>query len=244
MRSFMGTSWNLLPPRGMAPRRPWSGADCGWGLDEDARNAWRRRLVVNPKALAQADAGGARARHAPPEAELEGASSSPPRQAATLRIGANATFLATKSAGSTYAPAPQETQSAQCPRSCSGHCNGAPPPFLQSSAGMKTEMAAVAPNVALGKGEKARDLRTTAQTIVAKATARVSFPICPATSAIVPVRAVRICSPSGSYEEAVSALIQLSEYGRGFTFPAAADSASFRVDSTLRSRPKLKQSLN
>jgi hypothetical protein len=148
-----------------------------------------RRLVVHPKALAHAIVGGARARQAPLEAVLEGAPSSPPRQAAALRVGANATTSGSKSARSACVPAPQETQSTQCPRSWSGPRCGAPPSLLQSSAGTKTEIAAEAPNVTLtafGEGAKARVFRTRAQIIAARATACVSLPFSPGILIIVP----------------------------------------------------------
>ena len=166
-------------------------------LDECSRNAWQRRLVVNPKALAHVDAGGARARQAPPEAELERAPASPLRQATTLRGGVNATSSVGKTELPACVAAPQEAQSTQCPRSWSGPRCGAPPSLLQSSAGTKTEIAAEAPNVALdafGEGAKARVFRTRAQTIAARATARASLPICPATLTIVPSRAVWTCT--------------------------------------------------
>ncbi len=143
----------------------------------------------NPKALVHAIVGGARARQAPPEAELEGAPSFPPHQAAALRVGANATSSGSETARSACVPAAQEAQRRQCPRSWSGPRFGAPPSPLQSSAGTKTEIAAEAPNIALGpfgKGAKARVLRTRAQIIAARATARVSPPFSPGRFIIVP----------------------------------------------------------
>ena len=116
----------------------------------------------NPKALAHAIVGGARARQAPLEAELEGAPSFPPHQAAALRVGANATSSKSKTARSACVPAAQATQTTQCSRSWSGPRFGAPPSPLQSSAGTKTEIAAEAPNIALwpfGEGAKARVLK-------------------------------------------------------------------------------------
>ena len=143
----------------------------------------------NPKALAHAIVGGARARQAPLEAELEGAPSFPPHQAAALRVGANATSSKSKTARSACVPAAQATQTTQCSRSWSGPRFGAPPSPLQSSAGTKTEIAAEAPNIALGpfgEGAKARVLRTRAQIIAARATARVSLPFSPGIFIIVP----------------------------------------------------------
>ncbi len=165
--------------QGTAPRRPWNRVvtDRKWmsargTLDDDA---WS----PNPKALAHAIVGGARARQAPMEAKLEGVLSSPARQADAPRVGANATSSAGKTARSACVPVAQATQTKQCSRSWRGPRFGVPPSPLQSSARTKTEIAAEAPNIALGpfgEGAKARVFRTRAQIIAARATARVSLP--------------------------------------------------------------------
>ena len=162
------------------------------------------------KALAHADAGGARARQAPPQAELEGALTSPPRQALTLRGVANVTSSAGKPARSACVPATQETQSTQCPRSWSGPGCGAPPSLLQSAAGTKTEIAAEAPNVAaptFGEGATTRDFRIRAQTIAARAPARASLPTFPANfHHRSRSDSLDLHSPNSSHEKAVSVL--------------------------------------
>ncbi len=180
--------------QGTAPRRPWNRVvtDRKWmsargTLDGDGWSS------TNAKALAHAIAGGARARQALLEAELEGAPSSPRRQAAALRVGANATSSGSKTARSACVPAAQATQTTQCSRSWNGPRFGAPPSPLQSSAGTKTEIAAEAPNIALGRfveGAKARVFRTRAQIIAARATARVSLPFSLRILIIVPARHV------------------------------------------------------
>ena len=137
----------------MAPRRPWNRAiaDRNWRSARETLDGDRR--VVNPKALAHADAGGARARQAPPEAELEGAPASPPRQAATSRVGANAISSAGKTTRSACVPAPQETQSTQCPRSWSG-------PRSRRAAAALTVVGGDEDGNSRGSAEHRRSLRT------------------------------------------------------------------------------------